>query len=154
MSRDDYIKPQRGVMGQTAILNYLVQHGYEVLLPWGDYHRYDIAIFLPAKRNLLFGGREAQLIRFQCKTAWLYGDGAGIEFPTVSTHLRVGGGHKRTGYVGDAEYFAVYSPDTGKVYFIEVDEVAASPRVRLRLKKLKNNQEQGVRWAKDYEGVF
>ena len=55
------------------------------------------------------------------------------------------------GYLGDAEYFGVYSPDTGKVYLILVSEVPGTWDVKLRIKKSKNNQEKGVRWAYKYE---
>jgi len=47
--------------------------------------------------------------------------------------------------------FGVYSPDTGKVYLVPVNEVPSGGDVILRLLKAKNNQEKGVRWEKDYE---
>ncbi len=50
---------------------------------------------------------------------------------------------------GEADYFGVYSPDTGKVYLVPVDDVPGS-QAKLRLQATKNNQQKGVRWAKDY----
>ena len=37
---------QRGLMSHTAILNRLVQLGFEVLLPWADHLGYDLAYYL------------------------------------------------------------------------------------------------------------
>ena len=58
---------------------------------------------------------------------------------------------KKSGYRGRADWFGVYSPDTGKVYIVSVWEAPAASEMRLRLLPSKNNQEQGVKWAKDYE---
>ena len=57
----------------------------------------------------------------------------------------------KKGYIGDAEVFGVYSPDTGNVYLVPVSDVPSGGDVILRLRKAKNNQEKGIRWAKDYE---
>ena len=56
----------------------------------------------------------------------------------------------RKHYRGDVEYFAVYSPDTDKVYLIPIDHVGTT-QARLRLVPTANNQEKNVRWAQDYE---
>jgi len=58
---------------------------------------------------------------------------------------------KKSGYRGRADWFGVYSPDTGKVYMVSVWDVPDASNTNLRLLPPKNNQEQGVRWAKDYE---
>ena len=56
----------------------------------------------------------------------------------------------RRHYQGDVEYFAVYSPDTDKVFLIPIDHVGTT-QANLRLFPTANNQEKNVRWAKDYE---
>lgn len=137
---------QRGLIGQTIILARLVELGKEVLLPWGDHRRYDIAYYEAGDvRN------NARLVRVQCKVGWLYDDGAGVEFNTMSVLVKPGKGHVRRGYRGEIEYFAVYCPDNGKIYFIPVDEVPDGSKARLRLKETRNNQQQGILWAKKYE---
>ncbi len=107
---------QQGLISQTAILHRLVQLGYEVLLPWADHLGYDLAYYtVEESRNFgFFIHREARLIRFQCKTARLSKDGSYIEFNTSTVSVRKHGMNKKTGYKGKAEYFAIYSPDTGK----------------------------------------
>ena len=140
---------QRGLIGMTAVLNALVARGYEVLLPWGDHRRYDLA-FVQPEESLING--ELRLMRVQCKVARLSPDGGYI---TVNPYNIIPGEKGRRsvkrGYLGDAEYFGVYSPDTGKVYLILVSEVPGTWDVKLRIKKSKNNQEKGVRWAYKYE---
>jgi len=44
----------------------------------------------------------------------------------------------------------VYSSDTGKCYLVPVDAVPIAG-ARLRLTKSRNNQEKGIRWAKEFE---
>jgi hypothetical protein len=116
-----------------------VQSGYECLIPWGHDYRYDIAI------------DDGKLVRIQCKTArYLEEDGC-ISFNTCITYARVGGKpHLKKGYKGEADYFGVYSPETGKIYLVPVAD-APGTAATLRLFATKNNQEKGVRWAKDYE---
>src|SRR6266567_2692986 len=130
----------KGELTECMVLTRLVQLGYKCLIPWGHDHRYDIAI-----------DNNGELIRVQCKTARYIRASERIEFNTAITYARVGGKpHLRKGYQGEADYFAVYSPDTGKVYLVPVDDVPRT-EAKLRLNPSKNNQQKGVRWAKDYE---
>jgi hypothetical protein len=131
----------QGEIAESIILAKLVQLGNECLLPWGHNHRYDIA--------LDDGGK---LVRIQCKTARYVEEWGCLGFNTVITYARVGGkAHIRKGYRGEADYFGVYSPETGKVYLVPVDEVPIGSKARLRIDSAKNNQSKGVKWAKDYE---
>src|SRR5579859_3507376 len=116
---------QKGLISHTAVLNRLVQLGFEVLLPWADHLGYDLAYYVTEEhRNFgFFVHRECYLVRIQVKTAWLSKDGTCLEFNTSTVSVRKRGNNKKSGYKGKAEYFAVYSPDTGKVYMLAVDEV-------------------------------
>lgn len=143
---------QKGLISHTAVLNRLVQLGYEVLLPWADHLGYDLAYYVTEEHRSygFFVHRESYLVRIQVKTAWLSKDGTAIEFntSTVSSGKR---GNKKTGYEGKAEYFGVYSPNTGKVYMVAVAEAARS-NMTLRLRE--NAYVYAgtpVKWAKDYE---
>jgi PD-(D/E)XK endonuclease len=77
---------QQGLVSQTAVLNRLVQLGFEVLLPWADHLGYDLAYYVVEEhRNFgFFIHREARLVRIQCKTGRLTKDGTCFEFNTVS----------------------------------------------------------------------
>lgn len=158
---------QRGLMSHTAILNRLVQLGYEVLLSWADHLGYDLAYYhTEATRSFgFFVHRESYLVRVQCKTARLISDGQCLEFNTLS-NISAKRGNKRVRYEGKAEYFAAYSPDTGKVYMIPVSQAPKGDSMILRFKsaglirgnhkktyvvpyeEIKDNR---FNWAEDYE---
>lgn len=132
---------KKGEVTESIILARLVQLGYECLIPWGHDRRYDIAI-----------DDDGKLIRIQCKTARCIEKWGCLEFNTAITYARVGGKpHVRKGYQGEADYFGVYSPETGKVYLVPVEDVPLRSKGRLRLKPTRNSQEKGVKWAHDYE---
>ena len=131
---------KKGEITEIMVLARLIELGYSCLIPWGHDHRYDIAI-----------DDDGKLIRVQCKTARYLEEQGCLDFNTAITYARVGGKpHIRKGYKGEADYFGVYSPDTGKVYLVPVDDVPSHSAI-LRLYETKNNQQKGVRWAKDYE---
>ena len=131
---------KKGEITESMVLARLIQLGYQCLLPWGHDCRYDIAI-----------DDDGKLVRIQCKTARYIEEVGCLQFNTAITYARVGGKpHIRKGYKGEADYFGVYSPDMEKVYLVPVDD-APDGVANLRLEATKNNQQKGVRWAKDYE---
>jgi hypothetical protein len=146
---------QRGLEGHTAVLNKLVQLGFEVLLPWGEHLGYDLAYYVRSEEKHFgfFVHRENSLVRVQCKVAWLSNDGNYLVFntSTVSAGGRERWKKKKTGYEGRAEYFGVYSPDTKKVYMVSVVGAPPASSMRLRLRASKNNQGMNVKWAENYE---
>jgi hypothetical protein len=132
-----------GELSQIHIMASLLEAGYGVLTPYGDNARYDLVI----------EDAEGAFWRVQCKTGWLEGDGAYIEFATASSyyHTRAGRtGYGRRDYEGQIEYFAVYCPAVRKTYLIPANQVGKTSAM-LRLLPTKNNQETNIRWAKDYE---
>lgn len=59
----------------------------------------------------------------------------------------------RTSYQGRAELFGVWCPELDTVYLVPVKSVPGGTDAHLRVSPTKNNQETGIRWAKDYECV-
>lgn len=158
---------QRGLMSHTAILNRLVQLGFEVLLPWADHLGYDLAYYVTEEHRSFgfFVHQESHLVRVQCKTGRLEKDGRCLVFNTVSTSPGKHSTRKRT-YVGKAEYFAVYLPENGKVYMMAVSEAPRSSDMSLRFKSaglVRGNHKKTYtvpyeeitdprfHWAEDYE---
>lgn len=158
---------QRGLMSHTAILNRLIQLGFEVLLPWADYLGYDLAYYVTEEQRSLgfFVHRESHLVRVQCKTARLISDGQCIEFNTLS-NISAKRGNRRVDYTGRADYFAAYSPDTEKVYIVPVSEAPKGGSMILRFKSaglVRGNHKKTYvvpyeeitdprfHWAEDYE---
>lgn len=133
------ITQQRGLQGETAILNRLVQLGYEVLHPWNRSLGYDLAYLEENTR---------EIARVQCKLARLSKDSAYLIF---NTSTAAEWGTKKHGYHGKAELFGAYSPDTGKVYVVSVAETGKGSEMRLRLSPSKNNQEKNIKLAINYE---
>src|SRR5947209_19864268 len=93
-----------GERSQAIILARLAEVGYAILLPFGENHRYDMVI----------EDGDGNFYRIQCKTGCI-SQGC-IDFSTASSYWR-------RDYRGQIEYFAVYSPDTQKVYLVPVDHV-------------------------------
>ena len=144
------ITHQRGLEAETAILNRLVQLGYEVLVPWNRSLGYDLA-YVVEKEESHFGFftfKTLEVVRIQCKRAWLRDNGAYLIFKTSGA---AEWGRKSHNYHGKAELFGVYAPDTGKVYMIAVADAGKGSEMHLRLTPPKNNAEKNIRWAKDYE---
>jgi hypothetical protein len=136
-------KKALGERSQAIIIFRLLEAGYNVLTPYGDNMRYDLVI----------EDADGQFWRVQCKTGWIEEDGALIEFATASSYYHTRAGrteHGRKNYRGQIEYFAVYCPDTAKVYLVPIDHVGTT-NAKLRLIPTKNKQEKHIRWAKDYE---
>ena len=137
-------KKQLGERSQAHITAAMLEVGYNVLLPYGDSSRYDLVI----------EDADGKFWRVQCKTAWMEDGGASIQCATTSLRSRSTSGkvtYSRAGYVGQVDYFAVYSHELHKVYLIPASHIGNATRMRLRLAPSKNNQEKGVKWAKEYE---
>jgi hypothetical protein len=114
------------------VLAALVRCGFWPLLPFGGGRPYDIVV-----------DDGVKFLRVQCKTGRLI-RGA-VVFPT-STWCRA---NKSRSYRGYADYFGVFCPDNGQVYFVPVGDVP-DRTANLRVAPPRNGQTQGLRWGKDY----
>ncbi len=158
MFRDETAR--RGLAAHLAVAQRLVELGYEVVEPFGDHLRYDLAYYQPEERRLL-SKIPAELVRIQCKTGRLL-EGRSISFNAFNVS---GGRRAKRGYQGQVEYFGVYCAELRKVYLIPVSDVPPN-EVRLRLKSaggFRGNRFTSKRkewteedrgsylWAEDYE---
>jgi len=123
----------RGNAAEAAVMSALVQRGYDVLLPFGEGHPFDLVIYL-----------QGRFIRVQVKTAWVR-QGC-IHFNPYATDHGKGPGS----YVGLADLFGVFSPLTRDTYLVPLDEVAVHS-ARLRIEPTRNNQSRRVRYAEQFE---
>ena len=121
-----------GEISEAIVLAEFLKAGFPVLVPFGDNRRYDLVVEV--------GG---SFLRVQCKTASPCLEGACIRFKARS------GAHQSRPYRGQADLFAAYSPDTGQVYVLAVDDVPETD-VWLRLTPTRNNQQTRVRLAADH----
>jgi hypothetical protein len=124
----------RGNATEAAVLHALVQHGIDVLVPFGEGQPYDLVVHLPPDKFL----------RIQCKTAWP-NRGCLIFNSRATDH-----GRGAASYSGLAELFGVYFPPTQSAYLVPV-QVFPGTEGRLRLEPARNNQRKRIRLAADYE---
>jgi len=122
-----------GSRTEGIVLGVLMQAGMKMLLPFGGGHRYDLAV-----------DQDGELRRIQCKTAF-YKSGC-VVFNARSLR-RDGSNHA---YHGDADLFAVYSEQTGKVYLVPVSD-AGMAQVWLRVEPVQRRGRFPSRWASEYE---
>lgn len=123
-----------GERSEALVLARFLQVGWVVLQPFGDNQRYDLVV-----------DRGNGFERVQVKTGRL--KNGVIWFEPCSTYAHRGG--KRKSYLGQIELFAIYCPETAKVYLCPVEEFRQSGR--LRISKTKNGQAKAVRWANEFE---
>jgi hypothetical protein len=122
-----------------AAMLALYQAGYDVLLPFGENTRYDLAI-----------DDGERLARVQCKTGRLR-KGA-VRFAVCSSYAHHGGlAPPRRDYQGEIDYFCVHCPDTGGVYLVPIDHLPVRAEAALRVTATRNGQRSGIRSAAAYQ---
>jgi hypothetical protein len=130
---------QKGAAAEAAITAEAIQLGLTVLRPLCEGRRYDLVIDL-----------EPNLLRVQCELARRL---SGV----LSVHLQTSrytpsGGYVTTSYTADEiDAIAAYSPDLHRCFLIPISEASERRALHLRLDPTKNNQAQGIKWARDYE---
>jgi hypothetical protein len=125
-----------GNLTEAQVMTALLGAGNNVLVPWGDNQRYDLVM-----------EKAGRLHRVQCKTAYQRFGGS-LTFATSSSHNHVNGGKKN--YCGEADYFGVYFPKTGRVYLVPVEECGVC-YATLRIVEGKARQNRAAKRAEDYE---
>lgn len=123
----------KGNATESAVLHAFVSLGFEVVVPFGGGHPYDLAVHLG----------DGLFARIQCKTGRVV-PGC-IAFNSRSTDH----GRGRLSYLGLADVFGVYFPPNRVIYVVPVSE-ALGYVGRLRLEAPRNNQKRGIRLAADY----
>ena len=120
-----------GKVTEVQVLQYILQKGYSVSLPFGDKDRYDQIWDIDGK-----------LYRIQVKTSHLSkkNTGKAIEFKTTGTS-----NGRRTSYTKkDIDYFATYWE--GQAYIVPVEETSSTKTLRFEATINAPN----ISWAKDY----
>lgn len=90
---------------------------------------------------------NGEFVRAQCKTGRRRR--GCIVFNTESTRVNTRGWFARD-YTGEAEIFLIYFAETERIYAVPVAEAPASSG-SLRIEPTRNGQQDGIRWAHDYE---
>jgi hypothetical protein len=125
-----------GLRTEAAILAELVRRGYQVLIPFGTNQRYDLVLDM-----------DGEFVRAQCKTGRLRRGRVVYNTRSVRVNTR---GWFASDYEGEADLFLIYCPELERIYAVPVDEAPASHGY-LRVDPTRNGQEEGIRWARDFE---
>jgi PD-(D/E)XK endonuclease len=128
-----------GDRSQLAIMFALRDLGLGVYLPFGENTRCDLII-----------EDGIGLSRVQCKTGQLRRGAIRFAVCSCNGHHRKPGESRRT-YAGQVEFFAVYCPETERVYLVPIDDVPLKSEAALRVEPSRNRQKRNIRPAADYE---
>jgi hypothetical protein len=123
-----------GDLSEVIVLYAFVTMGYQVSVPWGENHRYDLIVEM-----------DETLRRVQVKTGRLRM--GSILFNAYSSHAHRNG--RPRSYKGDADYFGVYCPDVRRVFLVPVADVTETVGC-LRWERARNSQSRKIRWADRY----
>jgi hypothetical protein len=129
---------QKGNIAELAIARDAIALGIDVYRPVGEGGRYD----------MIFELRD-ELWRVQCK--WSPRQGDVIVLRCYSCRRNRDGLVRRKYQLGEVDAFAAYCPETDRCYFLPYSAFVERSQVLLRLAPSKNNQADGINWAKDYE---
>lgn len=127
---------QKGTVSELRLMAALIEAGFVVSTPVGDYSRYDA---------ILDNGQG--LLKVQFKTG-RYRKGA-ITFNAASQDYH-NPGNKRS-YENDIDFFGVYCPELDECYLVPISEVGSQNLKSLRVDPSKNNQKSGVSVAADFK---
>ncbi len=126
---------QKGLVVELECITYLYKLGYQVSTPYGENSRYDLIVDINGK-----------LIRIQCKSCVLGGDGDFIHFRCVSVRKNTQKTRRRKYTSEEIDYFATYYDS--QCYLVPVKE--CSTEKSLRFNPPKNGQRKGISFAEDY----
>ena len=125
-----------GDLVEAKFLALCIEYGIAISKPFGDNIRYDFIIDI-----------NGVLLRIQCKHGRVKGNCILANTCSHSPYSNI----PRRSYVGDADYFAVYSEYTDKFYLVKIDNSTPIGNLSLRLSPTKNGQNKGISFAKDFE---
>ena len=122
---------------QTELVVLLKAHqlGIDVSIPWGDDLRYDQVWDV-----------NGAMLKIQVKTAKMSFDKSTIIVPGRSSNRSKGKCSHKT--YSKNEVDAIVTVFNDNLYFIPVEEMASSKRLRLR--PTGNKQSKNISWASDY----
>ena len=129
---------QKGNIAELAIAREAVALGIDVYRPVGEGGRYDMIFEL-----------ADGLWRIQCK--WAPRQGDVIVLRCYSCRRNREGLLRHRYEPGEIDAFAAYCRDTDRCYFLPYSSFVGYSQVLLRLAPSKNNQAEGINWARDYE---
>ena len=130
----------KGDLGVSAVIFDLTRQGYSICLPLSEHLPFDLIMVSPPT----FSTR-----RIQAKYRALK-DGV-IAVKQASTYSDSNGAHSTPTDLTSFDGYAIYCPDTSKVYYVPVIEVSDQTAFTLRVDPAKGNSQHVIRYAEMYE---
>lgn len=125
-------------MAEAAFTAALIELGLVVLRPLCEGRRYDLVVDL-----------EPRLLRVQCKLARRLG---GVLSVQLKTSRYTPNGYVRTAYTAaEVDAIGAYSQDLRTCFLVPIGEVDGRTGIHLRTAPTKNNQADGIKWARDFQ---
>ena len=121
-----------GDIAEAHVLAALSERYQAVLIPFGNGQRYDFVV-----------DTGESFLKVQVKNGRLRKGCVVFNSRSVSSQYNAG-------YEGQIDFFAVWCPETKKVYMIPIEKVT-SQKPYLRVDPLKTNRTQGIVYASSYE---
>jgi hypothetical protein len=125
----------KGDIAESHVIAAFLKAGKTVLMPFGDRNRYDLAL-----------EQDGDFKRVQVKTGRMRGNS--LQFSSCSVTSE-SGKVKHAHYKGQIDLFAVYDPETQKIYLVPVD-LCHERDTKLLLKGSSRNQHKPL-LASDFE---
>jgi len=132
---------KKGEIAESALLAYLVKNGFNVLVPWGDKHRYDLV----AEKDNVFK-------RIQVKYCTPR-NGVLVVHCYSNTRSKVTDVIRMTYSEKEVDCIAVFDSLNEEIYFINSNVFSGKPQISLRVEDVKNNQSRFIRWADDFKSL-
>lgn len=134
----------KGDLAVGKVIADLLAQDIQVLLPISEHLPFDLVAVSPSLREL----RTVQVRFASAKNG-------SVAVRLRSSHADRHGVHHRRVSLDEVDAFAVFCPETSKVYYIRRDEVPAGCQTEfaLRLTRAKNGQVRKIRPAANFAGA-
>ena len=126
-------------IGLAKVISDLTEKGYVPCIPLSEHQPYDLITVLDSGR----------IVKIQVKYATLKKNGT-IEVRFRRNWADKNGSHTEHYEKEEFDYYAIYCPEKKTVLYIP--NSPSCPKA-IRFEKTANNQEQSVKWAKNYLSI-
>jgi len=123
-------------IGLAKVISDLTVKGYTSCIPLSEHQPYDVVAI----------SRTGKAFKLQVKYSSLKANGT-IEVRFRTSWADKKGIHIKHYSIGDFDYYAIYCPERESVLYVK--NSSNCPKA-IRFEKTANNQNQCVKWAKDY----
>lgn len=120
---------RRGIIAEAEVIADLTRRGYDILLPVSGHLPYDLAV------ENRFGTIRKLQVKYKCAKQ------GRIDVPLTTIHTNSSGAQRKPIDRRRIDAYAIYCPDTGKIYYVPMRDMAANQTgIRLRVAPLERKK--------------